>query len=118
MFRQEIIERYENAFGKKFFNTCFKPIKRSIRVNTLKITPGQLAIRLRKQRFVLKKGFPQNSYVIERERKMLGGTLEYLLGYFYVQELTSLIPPQWLKPEEKDKVLDMCAAPGGKTTHL
>lgn len=118
MFRGEIIDRYSSIYGKEFFNACFRPVKRSIRVNTLKIKPAELARRLGKQRFVLKKGFADDSYVVERERKMLGGTLEHLLGYFFIQELTSMLPVQWLRPEESDKVLDMCASPGGKTTHL
>jgi NOL1/NOP2/sun family putative RNA methylase len=118
MFRREIIRRYTKIYGKDFFNACFKPLKKSIRVNTLKISVKALKKRMVKQRFVLKEGFVPDSFVVERERKLLGGTLEHLLGYFYVQELTSMVPALWLKPKKTDVVLDMCAAPGGKTTHL
>ena len=118
MFRREIIRRYTEIYGKEFFNYCSKSLKKSIRVNTLKINSKKLRARLVKQRFVLKEGFVPGSFVVERERRMLGGTLEHLLGYYYVQELTSMIPPLWLKPKPKEVVLDMCAAPGGKTTHL
>lgn len=39
-------------------------------------------------------------------------------GWFVVQDAASMLPPHVLEPKPGDKVLDMCAAPGGKTTHL
>lgn len=42
----------------------------------------------------------------------------YKEGYFYVQSLSSMIPPLVLNPGPNEKVLDMCAAPGGKTTQM
>ncbi len=48
----------------------------------------------------------------------LGKALEHQLGYYYVQELASMMPPLALNPCKYDIVLDMCAAPGSKTTQL
>jgi len=39
-------------------------------------------------------------------------------GCFYSQNLPSLLPPTALNPQPTDVVLDMCCAPGGKTSHL
>lgn len=39
-------------------------------------------------------------------------------GYVYVQSLSSMIPADVLCPQKNDKVLDMCAAPGSKTTQM
>ena len=39
-------------------------------------------------------------------------------GHFYVQDLGSILVASLLNPRENSKVLDLCAAPGGKTTHL
>lgn len=50
--------------------------------------------------------------------EMLGKTLEFAVGKYYVQSLSSMIPPHVLKPSETDKVLDLAAAPGSKTTQL
>jgi len=50
--------------------------------------------------------------------EMLGKTLEFAVGKYYVQSLSSMIPPHVLKPTETDKVLDLAAAPGSKTTQL
>ena len=43
---------------------------------------------------------------------------EYNLGYFYEQSLPSILVSWILHPEAEEVVIDMCAAPGGKTTHM
>ncbi|MHA1341562.1 MAG: RsmB/NOP family class I SAM-dependent RNA methyltransferase [Promethearchaeota archaeon] len=48
----------------------------------------------------------------------LGSTHEYLMGKYYLQGLESMLAPFYLNPTESDLVLDMCAAPGSKTTQL
>ena len=48
----------------------------------------------------------------------LGSTHEYLMGHYYIQDLASMYPVFYLNPQRNDFVLDMAAAPGGKTTHL
>ncbi|MCK5346686.1 MAG: RsmB/NOP family class I SAM-dependent RNA methyltransferase, partial [Candidatus Heimdallarchaeota archaeon] len=51
-------------------------------------------------------------------RLSLGATHEYLKGYYYLQSLGSMVPVQMLYPEPEDRVVDMCAAPGSKTTQI
>lgn len=46
----------------------------------------------------------------------VGNTKEHLLGYYYVQEISSMLPMLVLKPVAGDLVLDLCASPGSKTT--
>ncbi|MBN2156944.1 MAG: RsmB/NOP family class I SAM-dependent RNA methyltransferase [Candidatus Lokiarchaeota archaeon] len=48
----------------------------------------------------------------------LGSTHEYLMGEYYIQDLASMFPAFYLNPQKTDFVIDMCAAPGGKTTYL
>lgn len=55
---------------------------------------------------------------VKNEKSYWGGALEHHLGFYYMQALSSLLPVLALMPNEQDKVIDMCAAPGGKTTHL
>ena len=45
-----------------------------------------------------------------------GKTKEHLLGYYYVQEISSMLPMLVLKPKAEDIILDLCASPGSKTT--
>jgi len=46
----------------------------------------------------------------------LGKTIEHLLGYYYIQELSSMLPILALKPKENEFFLDLCSAPGSKTS--
>lgn len=48
----------------------------------------------------------------------IGATPEYLAGHYLLQAGSSLLPVQALDPQPNDRVLDMSAAPGGKSTHL
>jgi len=48
----------------------------------------------------------------------LGRALEHLLGYYYMQEIASMLPVLVLNPKEGEKVLDLCASPGSKTTQI
>lgn len=58
-------------------------------------------------------------YILKEKQERLLQRLEsYRKGYIYIQNLSSIMPAEILDVSEKDKVLDMCAAPGGKTLKL
>ncbi|MBU2508734.1 MAG: RsmB/NOP family class I SAM-dependent RNA methyltransferase [Bacteroidetes bacterium] len=59
-----------------------------------------------------------NAYKVLSGIEKAGKTLEFALGKYYIQSLSSMIPPLILNPSETDITLDMCAAPGSKTTQL
>ena len=59
-----------------------------------------------------------NGYRITSGSNVVGKTLEFILGKYYIQSLSSMIPALVLNPKESDAVLDLCAAPGSKTTQL
>ena len=48
----------------------------------------------------------------------LGRSMEHLLGYYYIQEIASMLPAMTLNPKPGELVLDLCAAPGSKTTQM
>lgn len=94
----------------------------AIRVNTLKISPEKLKERLEKRGWKISqpwKNYPE-AMIIENELNPgeLGKTPEHLLGYYYVQELSSMLPVLALNPQENELILDLCAAPGSKTTQI
>jgi 16S rRNA C967 or C1407 C5-methylase (RsmB/RsmF family)/NOL1/NOP2/fmu family ribosome biogenesis protein len=53
-----------------------------------------------------------------REDLKLGQTLGYLAGLFYIQEPSAMSPAALLDAQPGERVLDLCAAPGGKTTQI
>ncbi|MEM2121298.1 MAG: RsmB/NOP family class I SAM-dependent RNA methyltransferase [Candidatus Woesearchaeota archaeon] len=114
MHREFFAKRYEEINGKI---VEFK-LKPSLRVNTLKISPKELKIRLEEKGVKLERiKFVNNGFYYE-SKFSLGATTEYLLGYYYLQEAASMIPAEVLNPNNKDLVLDMAAAPGSKTTQI
>lgn len=48
----------------------------------------------------------------------IGATPEYLAGHYLIQGASSLLPVMALAPQENERILDMCAAPGGKSSHI
>ena len=119
-FKERFIEAYKDITDiDKFLEYSVKPLRKSIRVNKLKISVKELKQRLESQRFHLTQiPWIKEGFWIQGLRTDLGNLEEHSLGYFYVQEAASMIPPLALQPQEDSLVLDMAAAPGSKTTQL
>lgn len=101
-----------------FFEYSRKPLKPSVRINTLKISPLELKERL-SEKWQIKEPFKDALVILsDLLPGELGKSLEHQLGYFYVQELSSMMPPLALAPSKGDVILDLCAAPGSKTSQL
>lgn len=115
----------EKTFGKetalKYNNfTDITPVD-YIRVNPLKINFEQLKeILFSKYSIEIQPvaNLPNAAEVIADKDSLIGKTLEHTLGFYYIQSLSSMLPAYILNPSEDDIVLDLCAAPGSKTTQL
>ncbi len=93
-----------------------------IRCNYLRISCSELVDSLSKLGFILEP-LSWCSYcyrVVEQPRSpSIGATHQYFKGFYFVyRDAPSTIPPIVQAPKPGDIVLDMCAAPGGKATHL
>lgn len=60
----------------------------------------------------------QNGVVYFGKGRNVGKDELYINGYYYPQDVNSMLPSKWLNPQPGEIVFDMCAAPGGKTTHI
>ena len=97
------------------------PPKNFIRCNTLKISPQALLARL-SQKWPVSQPFPSHSEIMLIENNLLpgelGNSIEHLLGYYYIQEISSMLSAIALSPLPGELVLDLCASPGSKTTQI
>lgn len=92
-----------------------------IRCNTLKISPSALYNRLSKKWKIKKisEKFPEILLVEENLKPgELGNAIEHVLGYYYIQELSSMLSVFALSPKPNELVLDLCASPGSKTSQI
>jgi len=112
---KKLIPDYE-----KFFEISYTETPNSIRCNTLKISPDKLKERLEKRGWKIKQPFSEHPEIMIIENRLgpgeLGKTKEHLLGYYYVQEISSMLPILALNPQPNEVMLDLCASPGSKTT--
>jgi NOL1/NOP2/sun family putative RNA methylase len=93
-------------------------IKPAIRVNTLKIADSRISPVVRFKKLNLSKiPFLDFGYFADADFA-LSSAPGYLLGEYYIQEAASQLPVQVLDPKPDEIVLDMCAAPGSKTTQI
>ncbi len=121
-FKPAFVERYKKLTDwKKFKDISLTYLRRSIRVNTLKIQAKELKRRLEEQNWELKQvpWCKEGFWVKHKQgRRDIGNTIEHQLGYFYVQEAASMIPPLVLDARPGEIILDMCAAPGSKSSQI
>ena len=111
-------ERYSQLTDyDEFMKYSLMFLRRSIRVNTLKISVKELVPRMKDWAFEPIPWCKEGFWITHKEgRRDIGNTIEHNLGYIYVQESASMIPPLVLEPGEK--VLDLCASPGSKSTQI
>ena len=89
-----------------------------IRVNTLKTSKADLMRRLQSTGFELKSTVMPEVLAVKKAPLVTGATTEYLLGHYYIQDLGSCVAVDALDITPSQLVLDVAAAPGGKTTFM
>ena len=109
---------------ERFIAISQQPLRRSIRVNTLKITVEAFLLLVEPYRWALTPiPWCKEGFWIAREDAdalPLGSTAEHLAGLFYIQEASSMLPVTALFDgmPEPERVMDVAAAPGSKTTQI
>lgn len=90
-----------------------------VRINTLKASSQTLLKNLETDQIVLEK-VPKlkNAYKLIETKKPLTRTQSFNHGLFYIQDKASCLAAEIAEPKQGDTILDICAAPGSKTTYL
>jgi NOL1/NOP2/sun family putative RNA methylase len=101
-----------------FLEKMERPPTQYIRINALKASVEGVVSRLSVKGFVLKETILPEVFSVQEAPMSIGATTEYLLGLYYVQDLSSCISVEALDVEDGQSVLDIAAAPGGKTTMI
>jgi NOL1/NOP2/sun family putative RNA methylase len=120
-FKPKFVERYSKLTDwEEYKKYTLSFLRKSVRINTLKRPVKEVIARLEKDwRFEqvpwCKEGFFMES---KTGRLDVGNTTEHALGYYYVQEAASMIPPLVLEPKAGERVLDVAAAPGSKASQM
>ncbi|GAG86114.1 unnamed protein product, partial [marine sediment metagenome] len=123
-YQQYMIERYLALWGEedtlRFLEACEQPIRTSIRMNTLRMESEKTIERLQKKKVKLEKipWLSHGFYADFEGHSTPGAFLEHMLGFYYVQGVPSMTTVEVLDPQPDETILDLAAAPGGKTTHI
>lgn len=113
--RDFFINRYKQL-GWNFVN--IRP-NQAVRINRNNSEPKELLLRLKNSGVQLEQiPFLKNGYWVIQSKVSVGATAEYLLGFYSIQGAASQIPASLFTKIRGRKVLDACAAPGGKTVQL
>ena len=88
------------------------PSKHAVLLNTSKMDDEKF---LSLYPNVTKHPIVPHAYIYDKNEYPLGKSIYHELGCFYLQEPSAMTVSYLLNPENEDFVLDMCAAPGGKT---
>lgn len=121
-FNKDIIEYLSNNYGldnveEILISLCQKPTL-SIRVNTFLTSTDDLINSLSKKGLVIKKSVLAKDCLIVENPINITEFDEFIDGLFTIQDQASIKVAEVLKPKESSKILDLCAAPGSKSTHL
>ncbi|XP_056384943.1 probable 28S rRNA (cytosine(4447)-C(5))-methyltransferase [Hyla sarda] len=103
-----------------FLESCEVQRPVTIRTNTLKTRRRDLAQALINRGVNLDPlgKWSKTGLVIYDSSVPVGATPEYLAGHYMLQGGSSFLPVIALAPQENERVLDMCCAPGGKTSYM
>ena len=110
-------KNYGEEFTKKLLKANNEMPPFTIRVNTLKTSKSDLMSNLKELGFEIEETVYDNALNILNPKGIID-TKYFDEGHFYVQDLGSILVASFLNPRENSSLLDLCAAPGGKTTHL
>src|SRR5690349_21716959 len=90
----------------------------TLRVNTLQITRNEFLVRLREGGFAAKSTRISPVGVVVDQAGPVPSIPGFSSGHFYVEDEAAQLIPPLLDAQRGDRVLDACAAPGGKATHV
>lgn len=117
--KEMLVNQYGQETTKKIIKGYVKKVV-TIRVNTIKTDKQEIIDKLKNAQIEFDEiEYNNNALIIRNKNEEDLRKLDmYENGEIYMQSLSSMLPPIVLEPREKENILDMTAAPGGKTTQM
>jgi len=118
-----LVEHWRGAYGAKTATRLMKrlnePAETALRANRLKTSPEALAAALNDDELASPRARPagRDAVVVDGPFDAFAHPL-WAAGHFMPQSRSSQAVARLVDPRPGERVLDLCAAPGGKTTHL
>ena len=117
-FIEKIKKIYPGIFPK-IFESFLRKKEQTFRINYLKTGLAELKEDLDREGIRYRElHWPKGSFILRSEPKDLRKSSLYIDGKVYMQNVSSMIPPLLLDPRRGEKILDLCAAPGAKTSQI
>lgn len=119
-----LIDLLKKQYGEELTKEIIRgySVKRKVtfRVNTLKSDVDKIKLELEKNNIEYKKvSWYEDAFIVQNvDEEVLRNMDIYKNGEIYMQSLSSMLPPIILNPAQGKDILDMAAAPGGKTTQI
>ncbi len=119
-FQEMLLKQYGEEETKKILKGYEKQKPVTLRINTIKATNEKIKNELKDAGIEFREiEWNKDALIIKEVREEEIKKLEiYEKGEIYLQSLSSMLPPLFLEPKEGENILDMAAAPGGKTTQI
>ena len=121
-FPEEITRYIYDFYGMEYTKAYLRDANRikdiSIRINRLKTDKDDLISQLINENFQVKEGSISKNSIIVENPSGLADSLLFKDGYFTIQQESSMKAVEILNPKKGTKILDLCAAPGTKTSYL
>ena len=117
---QRLVNQYGEELTKKIMLGYSEKRVVTLRINTIKTNKDFIEEELKKFGIIFKEvNFYNDALIIENANESKISSLKiYEDGYIYMQSLSSMLPAIILSPKPNENILDMTAAPGGKTTQI
>ena len=118
MLPEKFTERMREMLGEEYprFLECYESeVAHALRVNPLKCDPQEL--RDRSTFSLTPVPWNENGFYYGSEDRP-GRHPYHAAGVYYIQEASAMVPVMYLDPGPGERVLDLCAAPGGKSTQI
>lgn len=117
--KEMLVNQYGQETTEKIIKGYVKKVV-TIRINTIKTNKQEIIDKLKNAQIEFDEiEYNNNALIIRNKNEEDLRKLDvYENGEIYMQSLSSMLPPIVLEPKEKENILDMTAAPGGKTTQM